>query len=77
MKRLVLGVFMIIVSVSLAGEAYHRYTDTEVKPIKKYSPSCGYTIIEFGVGIDCNGDTVKIIKRDGAQVLSAQQSVPS
>ncbi|MBT1701925.1 hypothetical protein [Chryseosolibacter indicus] len=31
----------------------------------------GYTIIEFGKGVDCNGDTVKLVKvNNGGQVLA-------
>jgi hypothetical protein len=32
--------------------------------------SCGYRIIEFGVGVDCNGDTVKLVKSKGFQRLA-------
>lgn len=31
----------------------------------------GYTIIEYGKGVDCHGDTVFLEKRGGLQVLSA------
>ena len=39
----------------------------------KLSPKkavCGYRIIEFGVGVDCNGDTVKLVKSKGFQRLA-------
>jgi len=37
------------------------------KPAKK-KMNCGYTIVEFGKGIDCNGDTVKLARVNGIQV---------
>ncbi len=30
-------------------------------------PCYGYTIIEFGTGIDCNGDTIRLVKVLGGQ----------
>jgi len=30
----------------------------------------GYTIIEYGIGLDCRGDTVVLEKRGGLQVLA-------
>lgn len=36
-------------------------------PQKK--PCYGYTIIEFGKGVDCNGDTIRLVKVPGGQAL--------
>jgi hypothetical protein len=36
-------------------------------PVIPKEPCYGYTIIEFGKGIDCYGDTVKLTKVDGGQ----------
>ena len=69
MKRILGALCMIMTALLLSGVNLHGSV-AENPPKKKYSPSCGYTIIEFGLGIDCNGDTVKIIKKNGAQVLS-------
>ena len=61
---------MITLAMLLAGVSFHGpVQSTTVATAKKYKPSCGYTIIEFGVGIDCNGDTVRIAKTTGAQAL--------
>jgi hypothetical protein len=59
---------MIILSIALSSVSF-RDPEPSVQSVRKYSPSCGYTIIEYGVGIDCNGDTVKTVKKNGAQVL--------
>ena len=71
MKRIIGSFGMIALAMLLAGVSFHGPAQsTPVETIKKYKPSCGYTIIEFGVGIDCNGDTVRITKTTGAQALS-------
>ena len=36
-------------------------------PLQKKS-NCGYTIIEFGKGIDCHGDTIKLARVNGVQI---------
>lgn len=32
----------------------------------------GYTIIEFGKGINCNGDTISLVKVDGIQRMQKE-----
>jgi len=39
-------------------------------PEKKKECNGAYTIIEYGIGIDCNGDTVKLVKVHGIQTLA-------
>lgn len=68
MKRFAVALIAILGCSMLSGVSFHE--PPVVKQVKKYSPSCGYTIVEFGVGIDCNGDTVRIVKKGGAQVLA-------
>jgi len=71
MKRIIGSFGMIALAMLLAGVSFHGpVKDAPVVATKKYKPSCGYTIIEFGIGIDCNGDTVRISRTNGAQVLS-------
>ena len=71
MKRIIGSFGMIALAMLLTGVSFHGPAkNIPVATTKKYKPSCGYTIIEFGIGIDCNGDTVKISKTNGAQVLS-------
>jgi hypothetical protein len=47
----------------------------ELQPMEPVSPSrpsgdkCfGYTITEFGKGINCNGDTIRLTRKNGLQV---------
>jgi hypothetical protein len=68
MKRCLQALTLIILSIALSSVSF-RGPGSSIQTVKKYSPSCGYTIIEFGVGIDCNGDTVKIVRKNGAQAL--------
>jgi hypothetical protein len=68
MKRFIVALSLIFVSLLLSGVTFHK-PEAAAPILKKYSPACGYTIIEYGVGIDCNGDTVKIEKKHGAQIL--------
>jgi hypothetical protein len=46
-----------------------------VKQTPKKNSNCGYRIIEFGVGLNCNGDTVKLVKSKGFQRLSSRDDV--
>jgi hypothetical protein len=68
MKRFIVALSLISVSLLLSGVTFHQ-PEAATPVLKKYSPSCGYTIVEYGVGIDCNGDTVRIEKKHGAQIL--------
>lgn len=41
--------------------------------LKRPSQNCkGYTIVEYGKGVNCKGDTVALEKRGGLQVLALQ-----
>lgn len=68
MKRFTVALMMIAASIVLSGISFRE--PEPAQSVRKYSPSCGYTIVEFGVGVDCNGDTVKIVKKGGAQVFT-------
>jgi hypothetical protein len=71
MKHIIGSLGMIALAMLLAGVSFHGpVKSAPVVTTKKYKPSCGYTIIEFGIGIDCNGDTVRITRTNGAQVVS-------
>jgi hypothetical protein len=72
MKKVVLTLAVLIVLVVLIGADIRRKETTPTTMPKK---SCyGYTIIEFGKGIDCNGDTVKLVKVNGGQQLIHDES---
>jgi hypothetical protein len=72
MRRIILALSFIAMLIILIGADIRR-NETSVTaiqpPLKK--KCLGYTIIEFGKGIDCNGDTVKLVKVNGVQVLAA------
>lgn len=70
MKRIFTAIGIITAALVLSAVSFRGPVAENQPVLKKYSPSCGYTIIEYGVGIDCNGDTVRIVKKNGAQVLS-------
>jgi hypothetical protein len=68
MKKLLLLFSVILMLVVLLGADIRRKKEASVATGKK--PCYGYTIIEFGKGINCQGDTVKLIKVKGGQELA-------
>lgn len=48
----------------------------DLKPEKVTAPvmkhCSGYTVIEAGIGLDCHGDTVKLIRAHGYYELAAR-----
>jgi hypothetical protein len=64
---LILAVLIVIVLIAADFKKENTTASLQVNPQKK--PCYGYTIIEFGKGIDCNGDTVKLVKVKGGQEL--------
>ena len=48
-----------------------------MRPVKEAPPakkSCsGYEVIEANKGIDCNGDTIRLIKKNGFFEIAANQ----
>ena len=68
MKKILL-VISILLNVVLVFASFRSNPDRELVNIKgnQLTP-CGYMIIEFGKGIDCHGDTIKLVKRNGIQV---------
>ena len=59
-------------SSSLVVLIFTSYSLPETQQVLKHKKPCGgaYTIIEYGVGIDCNGDTVQLEKIHGIQTLA-------
>jgi hypothetical protein len=69
MKRAIFTITAICsVAFFLIGADY-RSASNETKVRKHCS---GYTIIEAGTGIDCYGDTVKLVKRSGFYELASK-----
>jgi len=70
MKKLILA-FTIIAAVFLLLGADIRRNDSSIAQATLPKKKCiGYTIIEFGKGLNCNGDTVRLVRRNGIQVLA-------
>jgi hypothetical protein len=71
MRRIFLVFSFLFVLIILIGADIRRNdSSTQVSSSPKKKKCLGYTIIEFGKGIDCNGDTVKLVKVNGVQVLA-------
>ncbi len=70
MKKIIIAA-AIVTSVSAMLGADIRRNDSPNVAVATPKKKCiGYTIIEFGKGIDCNGDTVRLKKINGVQVLA-------
>jgi hypothetical protein len=75
MKRAVMIVSVPVMMIALIGADMRRKDSTSTNDVQqKKQPCYGYTIIEFGKGIDCHGDTIKLMKVNGGQqrVISDQ-----
>lgn len=74
MKRIAFTLVVLCMLVILIGADFHK-TATPATPTTAPKKFCyGYTIIEFGKGIDCNGDTVKLVKVNGGQEIIKEPS---
>jgi hypothetical protein len=69
MKKIVLLFAVVVVLVVLLGADIRRKKEARLGSAVPEKPCYGYTIIEFGKGINCNGDTVKLTKVEGGQEL--------
>jgi hypothetical protein len=74
MKKLLWIPAVALLFTALIGADIHRPAKVTVPKEKPKKTCYGYTIIEFGKGIDCNGDTIRLVKINGVQV---QQKEPS
>lgn len=78
MKRAFLTSLILISTGLLIIGADFRAPKPEPVPVKKFCT--GYTIIEAGKGIDCYGDTVKLVKKYGyyelAEPVTVERNVP-
>lgn len=74
MRKVVVALTVMILLVVLIGADIRR-TDTSNVPSAKIETKkkCyGYTIIEFGKGVDCNGDTINLVRVDGIQRMEKE-----
>ena len=64
MKKIFLLFSVVVMLIVLLGTDIRRKKEAISTSAEK-KPCYGYTIIEFGKGINCNGDTVKLMKVPG------------
>ena len=59
---ILLILIVVIVALIIGGIIDHRniMEEKNLEQQTKSKAPCGYTKIEFGVGVDCHGDTIKI-----------------
>lgn len=73
MKKIFLLFGIVLMLVVLLGADIRHKKEASLMTVVEQKPCYGYTIIEFGKGIDCDGDTVKLVKvRGGQQVLAPE-----
>ena len=79
MKKIFLLFGVVLIFIVLLGADIRRKKEAAAQlPVAEKKPCYGYTIIEFGKGIDCSGDTVKLTKvKGGGQELSRTEQLAS
>lgn len=71
MKTIFLLFGVVLTLIVLLGADIRRDKEAAVMPAVEKLPCYGYTIIEFGKGINCHGDTVRLVKvKGGGQELA-------
>jgi hypothetical protein len=74
MRKAVLIFAVLIVVFLIAADFKKESTTASLQVNIPKKPCYGYTIIEFGKGINCNGDTVKLVKVKGGQEMQRSSS---
>jgi hypothetical protein len=70
MKRAFITLTLALCTGLLLIGADFRSPQPPKAEVKKFCT--GYTVIEAGLGIDCNGDTVKLVKKFGYYELASR-----
>jgi hypothetical protein len=71
MKKIFLLFSIVLMLVVLVGADIRREKEASLEADVEKKPCYGYTIIEFGKGINCHGDTVKLEKMKwGSQIMA-------
>ena len=73
MKRTFYLLCIVGMATMFGGAAFT--SESTVKKAPKRTSACGYRIIEFGIGVNCNGDTVKLVRSNGFQRLASNSEV--
>ena len=75
MKKVVVTLTVLLLLVVMIGADIRRtekQTETTAQSQAKKKRCYGYTIIEFGKGVNCNGDTISLVKVDGIQRMQKE-----
>jgi hypothetical protein len=73
MKKLIFAMSIPALAIGMLGADIRRNESANFAgPVPTKKKCVGYTIVEFGKGIDCNGDTLKLVRINGVQVPSRQ-----
>ena len=70
-------VVLAFVAVLMMGSSFKETSIqpvVNIPPVKKHS-CMGFTVIEASTGIDCHGDTVRLVKRGGIYELASTAAV--
>lgn len=69
MRKVVVALTVMTLSVVMIGADIRRTDTPPAQPVKaEPKKKCyGYTIIEFGKGVNCHGDTINLVRVDGIQ----------
>lgn len=76
MKKLIFTLIPILSAAFIMIGADLPPAESETSAILK-KHCIGYTIVEAGKGIDCNGDTVKLVKKYGFYELASHYETTS
>ncbi len=63
MKKVLFSVVVLVCLVMIIAAANFRNIPQLSTPVR--SACAGYTIIEFDKGVNCNGDTIKLERKNG------------
>jgi hypothetical protein len=67
MKKILVFLGVVVMAVILVAAGFPA--PTKSKEDTNQNSGCGYRIVEFGVAVNCKGDTVKLTRTKGFQQL--------
>jgi hypothetical protein len=65
MKKVVFSAVLLLCLMVIVAAADFRSIPYMLESRPSKSKCVGYTIIEFDKGIDCHGDTISLVRRNG------------
>ena len=65
MKKVFFVAVVLVCLVMIIVAADFRPIPQLLKPVSSANTCLGYTIIEFDKGVDCYGDTIKLVRKNG------------